>query len=225
MRARPRVEAVRRRTRADSGGPRSDRGRRPTASPPPGRGARRRCARHGSAALRPVSGRRSTRDPALRRHPGARTGWPCAPGAPPRSPGRRRSGHRGRFRLRFRAAGRPRCAERRLAAAGFAHQGEDLAFLEVEADVGHGAHRRHGLAQKTLAAAQQHRDIADAEQRHAHCMQRTSTPDRARPCGGGASRQAGRTSRQRGANRQPAGRDKGDGTMPGMPMNDVARSG
>src|ERR1044072_6952167 len=51
-------------------------------------------------------------------------------------------------------------AHRGLAAAGLAHQRQDLALLEVDAHAGDGAHRRHGLAQEALAAAQQHRDVA-----------------------------------------------------------------
>src|SRR5258708_26288320 len=115
-----------------------------------------------------------------------------------------------------------------LAAARLAHQRQDLAFPQVEADLPYRLYGRHRLAQKALAAAQLHGDLMQGEDRrgvHAYCTQRTSAPVPERPCGGCPALQTARTSAQRGAKRQPGGGASGEGTEPGMPGNEGARAG
>jgi hypothetical protein len=58
-----------------------------------------------------------------------------------------------------------------------------------------------------------------------YCTHLTEAPERDLAAGGGAAVQTGIAQAQRGANRQPGGGARGDGTLPGMPWNAVARSG
>ena len=129
-------------------------------------------------------------------------------------------------------------AERRLAAAGFADEAEDLAGPHRQADPADRAHRPAGSAAASGArrrAARSRRAISRIGSRRSSCADRSparrkarNRPGARRPARsrcGGRSAQIGRASAQRGAKRQPGGARNGDGTAPGMPTNESARSG
>ena len=127
-------------------------------------------------------------------------------------------------------------AERRLAAAGFADETEDLAGPNRQADPANRAHRRHCAAAASALPAEQHGDVAQFEDRARrscadplrHIVKHAIDPASGCPArldAAGARRRPGARRLQRGAKRQPGGQRSGDGTAPGMPTNDSARSG
>ena len=155
----------------------------------------------------------------------------CARAAPPRAAGRSTLVPSSRISPAVSRC-RPRMVRPSvvLPQPDFADQRQDLAFLQIEADAVHGLHRRHGLAQEAAcgrpAATETSRTLQDRRGVMRTARSARRRPSARMPCGG-ARREAApaRTSRQRGANRQPGGRASGDGTMPGMPTNDVGAVG
>src|SRR6185312_6217487 len=114
-------------------------------------------------------------------------------------------------------------AERRLAGARLAHEGENLSALDVEVDVVDGAQHRR-TAEESAADAEVPRERARLDQRRgggAHAgaprcaaYQHEVAWPGSLSTGGGTSAQASIRTGQRGANRQPGGGSARSGTPP-----------